>query len=163
MTASHHRHDPRCDFDSSGRISAHARAIYRFEVAGRRLTLHFAAAIGLDGSPPPVELPSRWSIVTAWNPGPIVLDDAVNAARHEQLAACVSQLGLRTWPSVASDSRGEHAEPGLFVASITRTQTLELARAFGQAAAVHGVHARAGVLYTASERWIMLPARWSCQ
>lgn len=144
-------------------MSAYARAIYRFEIAGRRLHLRFAASAGPEDAPPPVKLPARWSILTAWNPGPVVLDDAANAARHQELAARVSRLGLTAWPSRASDARGEHAEPGLLIESITREQTLELARAFGQSAAVHGVHARAGVLYTQSERWIMLPTRWSCQ
>lgn len=147
--------------DLSTLMSAYARAVYRIEIAGRRLYLRFAASAAAAGVPPPVRLPARWSILTAWNPGPVVLDDAANAARHQQLADRVSRLGLPAWPSLASDIGGRHAEPGLLIESITREQTIELARTFAQVAAVHGVHACAGVLYTCSERWIVLPARWT--
>lgn len=124
------------------------------------MQLHFSSAAGQESPASAIDLPRRWSIVTACNPGHAVLDASTNAERHARLAAMVSQSGLVATASRACDGRGEHTEVGLFIADITRDQALALARAFEQTAIVFGSGTQAGVLYTATERWSRMHAIW---
>lgn len=142
--------------------SAYARAVYRFELDGQRVSLEFAP-VAAPPQAPPITLPPRWAIITAWNPGPKCLSDDENRRRNDELASSIDGIGLMRAPELSSDTEGRHAEPGWLIVGISREQTLMLARRFGQQAAVLGVGAHAGLLYPRTERWVVTPSRFTIE
>lgn len=138
---------------------AYARAVYRFVSRGRPVALRFDDA-ALPDAEPSLLLPSGdWAILTAFNPGHARLGDAENAERHERLRRLVEAGGYPHAPSESSDEIGNHREPGLLVHDVPRDDVLAIARAFDQHAAVFGQGPVCGLLFTASGRWRVLPAR----
>lgn len=78
-----------------------------------------------------------WAFVTACNPGSVVLPVEVNAERMEQLREVLTDF--TTYPGESSDAGGGWAEASLLVAGISRSEAVEVATAFEQAAILAGV------------------------
>lgn len=82
-----------------------------------------------------------WAFVTACNPGSVVLSADENAERMNQLREVLTRFV--TYPGESCDAAGGWAEPSLLVIGISRTEAVEVATAFGQAAILAGT--RGGV------------------
>lgn len=77
-----------------------------------------------------------WAFITACNPGSVLLSAEGNAERMVRLRARLTTF--ITYPGESSDEHGDWAEPSLLVVGIRRTEVMEVARAFGQAAILAG-------------------------
>lgn len=80
-----------------------------------------------------------WAYVTAWNPRSQPLPDAVNAARHAELLACVRAVGHVYFPGRGKpDSGGWIAEESLLILGMDEDAARRLGARFGQNAVVVG-------------------------
>jgi len=106
-------------------------------VPGGVLSLHID-----EYSAPLLELHAKFGVassafITAYNPRSHQTPDDVNAAAQEALITEVKKLGLPWIAGAGVDPLGQWPlEPSLLVLGISRTQSLILARQFGQNACV---------------------------
>jgi len=98
-----------------------------------------------------------WAIVSASNPWSVSHsveeNEILASAMRRDLSARVA--AFRSMRNTAADGRWE--EGSFLLEGMTREPVLELCWRFGQVAAVWGIGTRCGLLWTRSERWVMLP------
>jgi hypothetical protein len=141
---------------------AYAAARYWLPAAGGAAALTFDTHAGEEEvSAKLAEMLPRgtWAIIGAANPWSVELSAAENARRTEGLAREISRAGLAAQPMHNAAADGDWREPSLLVEGATREQALRWCSAFAQAAAVFGIGTRCGLLWTRSERWVVLRAR----
>lgn len=81
----------------------------------------------------------RWGIVTACNPGAVLLSDDLNEERQMQLRVRLQRLGWVFHEARNLDAAGIWpAEPGCFVPQIDRASLRAVALEFSQLAVVYG-------------------------
>lgn len=79
----------------------------------------------------------QWAIVAAVNPCSVVLSDAENEFRHQDLVAILVSRSLRFWPATNEAPGGDWPpEPSVCILDISTREALQLAAEFGQAAIV---------------------------
>lgn len=100
-----------------------------------------------------------WAIVSAENPWSIPREVENNAAAMLELQTALRACGLVPRPMRNSAPGGAWAERSVLVQGLRRSETIALCGRFGQAAAVFGVGEMCGLLWTRTERWVVLPAR----
>jgi hypothetical protein len=71
-------------------------------------------------------------VITAYNPGGIPRDDAVNEAAQRELEVTVQRMGLLCDRATGRSPDGSWSEPGAAVFPISRDQACELGRRYGQ-------------------------------
>ncbi len=82
---------------------------------------------------------SCWAYVTAWNPRSEPMPAELNAARHADLLACVSQSGYSVLPGHGQPDCGDWvAEESLLILGMAEAAALALGAQFGQRAIVVG-------------------------
>jgi hypothetical protein len=82
---------------------------------------------------------SEWAYVTAFNPGSRVIPDEVNQARHQELCAAVSALGVPVLEGHGAGIDGDWPlEISLLIVGIGLQDARALGRKFGQLAIVAG-------------------------
>lgn len=82
---------------------------------------------------------STWAIVTACNPGSVLLGEEENRRRSAELARRLSDAGGSTRPSTGIDPDGRWPdEPGFLVTGAARAALVALAAELGQIAIVVG-------------------------
>lgn len=99
-----------------------------------------------------------WAIVGAANPWSMEQSVDESAARTRELASELRSRGIAALAMRNSAADGGWGEESFLVDGVTRGTVLELAWRFGQAGAVFGIGAKAGLLWTRSGRWVALPA-----
>lgn len=137
---------------------AYTRAHYRLPAPAGDLTLTFdplarGRPVGPDDLPP-----GPWAILAAANPWSKSLPEPVNAARTAALRAELAARRLEAQSAVNAAPDGEWREDSFLVCGIGRDDVLALLRRHQQAAAVFGLGPRCGLLWTRSERWVVLRA-----
>lgn len=143
---------------------AFVRARYRIAATGDGAALTFDHAATAPESPCELcelrELLPRgmWAIVTAANPWSAALSATENATRMTALAMELELRGVVASPMRNASARGDWEEPSFLVEGLPREDVLGLCWQFGQAAAVFGVGTRCGLLWTRSERWVVMAA-----
>lgn len=115
------------------------RARYRVELASGAVEL----AIGERSAELDRDLEragaSTWAIVTACNPGSVLLGEEENRRRSAELARRLSDAGGSTHPSTGIDPDGQWPdEPGFLVTGVARAALVALAAELGQIAIVVG-------------------------
>jgi hypothetical protein len=109
-----------------------------FAEAVVRITLDEEASVTLVPAPPgsvgyyPFDGPVH--IITAYNPGGDLADEAANQRSHAELVATATAAGWSALPTVGSGRDGSMPEPGLAVLDITLDEAVALGARFGQAA-----------------------------
>lgn len=137
---------------------AYIGASYRAAVAGRPLTFTFSRSAG--DALAAADVPrGPWAIVAAANPYSVALGDEENAARTRRMRDQLRAAGARWSPACNAAPDGAWAEEAFLVENLSREDALLLCRGFGQAAAVFAVGGKVGLLWTRSDRWVVLPAR----
>jgi hypothetical protein len=82
---------------------------------------------------------TRWAFVTAWNPGSVLLTDAQNATRNQQMERWLMGKKYLYFTGYGQGKTGDWPpETSFFVLEIDRETALQLARDFGQLAIVVG-------------------------
>jgi hypothetical protein len=81
-----------------------------------------------------------WAFVTACNPGSVRLSPDVNAERMNRLREMLT--GFACYPGESSGPAGEWAEPSVLVVGISRSEAVQVAEGFGQAAILAGDRGR---------------------
>jgi hypothetical protein len=79
---------------------------------------------------------SSLAIVTAYNPGSVLLDEAENHGRHVELEQEIKALGLPFGLALNQSAEGEWPEPGFWIAGMSLEEAVALGVQFGQAAVV---------------------------
>jgi hypothetical protein len=142
---------------------AFAAARYQLPPTERGITLTFEVPIapGSTGSRSLDAILPRgvWAILSAANPWSIETSAEENAARMDALAAELAFEGVSGQWMVNAAADGGWEEPSFLVEGLPRERVLGLCWKFGQAAAVLGVGTRCGLLWTRSERWVVMPAK----
>ncbi len=87
-----------------------------------------------------------WGFVTASNPAPRTLSQALNARRLRALWRRARRGRRGVWPAVGLGHSGGRSERGVVVLGVSEADLLGLGRAFGQLAVVHGRLAEAARL-----------------
>jgi len=82
----------------------------------------------------PVGLAAPVVIVTAWNPGSVVLSGEDNRARNQQLVAELDLPGVTLWTAVGRDVDTPHHEDGVAVSGLTVAEGRSLGARHGQVA-----------------------------
>ncbi len=82
----------------------------------------------------PEGLATPLTVVTAWNPGGVLLADDVNAARHRILSRELATRGLQWWPAIGRAPDHGHAEAGAAVTGLSEEEARALGRRHGQSA-----------------------------
>ncbi|MCC7465504.1 MAG: DUF3293 domain-containing protein [Saprospiraceae bacterium] len=75
---------------------------------------------------------SSLAIVTACNPGSVLLEDAENRRRNAALEQDIRLLGLPFGPALNQSAEGEWPEPGFWIAGISLEEAVALGVRFGQ-------------------------------
>ncbi|EYB67505.1 hypothetical protein DEIPH_ctg040orf0080 [Deinococcus phoenicis] len=86
-----------------------------------------------------------WAVVTAWNPGGTLTAPEANARAGAALLARVQASGLVPWP--AHNGEGEWREEALLIPGVRLRQAAAWGAAFGQAAVLWAVGARAALVW----------------
>ncbi|MBN8680973.1 MAG: DUF3293 domain-containing protein [Chitinophagales bacterium] len=74
------------------------------------------------------------AIVTAYNPGSVLLEEAENRQRNAAMEQVLQELALPYGPALNQAPDGGWQEPGFWVAGIGLEAAVALGREFGQAA-----------------------------
>ena len=97
---------------------------------------------GPDAEPLPA--PAPIFVLTAYNPGGVERDRALNDAAEEELESRLASAGTTFWPARGRSPDASWSEPGVAVAGFDRAQACELGRRYGQLAVYelteHEVH-----------------------
>lgn len=137
---------------------AYTRALYRVPGPDGTLALTFDPLAPGRPATPEVLPRGSWAILAAANPWSIPLVESVNAARTSALRAELAARGLEAQPAVNAAPDGSWTENAFLIRGIGRDDVLALLRRHEQAAAVVGVGDKCGLLWTRSERWVVLQA-----
>src|SRR5699024_4627256 len=114
-------------------LPAELRLIYELAVYEAELEagpVRFRVAADPEGFAPSVTL----AIVTAWNPGELRPERAVNERANARLFAELEQGGRRAFPARGRDVRGRHVEPSFAVVGLSPREAVALGRRYAQAA-----------------------------
>lgn len=76
---------------------------------------------------PQVPLPGHFAIITAWNPGGLMVDDAVNETADRTLRHELDDLGLASFRVTGCSPDLSHREPGWAVV-ISKVEAIDLGR-----------------------------------
>lgn len=87
---------------------------------------------------------SSLAIITAYNPGSVLLEESENRRRNVILEQMIQELGLPYGPALNQAPDGGWQEPGFWVAGIGLEAAVALGREFRQAA-ICWVHRKEGV------------------
>jgi hypothetical protein len=102
-------------------------AVIDCEIDGR--TRHLR---GPDAEPLPAGLPIF--VLTAYNPGGVERDDALNEAAERTLERELAGQGLNFWPALGRSPDDSWSEPGVALAGLDRARACELGARYGQLA-----------------------------
>jgi hypothetical protein len=81
----------------------------------------------------------RWAFITAWNPESVLLTDAENTARNQQMERWLMDKKYRFFAGYGQGKTSDWPpETSFFVLEIDRETAIQLARDFGQLAIVVG-------------------------
>jgi len=140
--------------DPAALDTSYSAAVYRTRFAEREIAFTFGATTHRTDTSISPQTP--WAVLTAFNPrsNPLSADD--NQRRWSELHATLRAARYRTAPSESSDLHGNHREPGFLIFDIERSALLALAHRFDQRAAVFADRGKVGLLFTATERWVVL-------
>lgn len=148
--------------DNRGLDGAYRAAVYTVEHPEGRFSFTFERSEGDSASELAIDrLPFRqpWAIVTGANPGSTRLPEEENRRRHAELVELVRRSGYTHHPSRGRDREsGDWDERGLAIEGMARWEVLDLARRFGQRAAVLAEAGRIGLLHAADGRFEPLDA-----
>ena len=111
---------------SADRLTAYRTAHVRLGLPGGDVLL-----VPADG-PGRFPLDGPAHVLTAHNPGPVLLDAGVNADRNARLVADLRARGHVVHPTVAHDAAGGHREEGVLVVGLTDDDARRLGRVWGQ-------------------------------
>lgn len=89
--------------------------------------------------PPPDGIPRRFGIITAFNPGDVLVSEEANREADLRLAEELDIRGIRRFRVTGGSPDFSHAEPGWGAESGSLEDSVLLGRMFGQAA-VFWVH-----------------------
>jgi hypothetical protein len=104
------------------------RAVYEAELDSG--VVRFRVSAHSEGQLPEVSL----AIVTAWNPGELRPERAVNERANAGLAEELVREGRRFFSARGRDESASHLEPSFAVIDITRAEAVSLGRRYAQAA-----------------------------
>lgn len=104
------------------------RAVYEAELESG--AVQFRVMAHSEGRLPEVSL----AIVTAWNPGELRPERAVNERANAELAAELERAGRRFYNARGRDAVASHIEPSFAVIDISRAEAVRLGRRYAQAA-----------------------------
>ena len=114
-------------------------AVYEVRLPGR-LALRFRVGDRLQSAP--------FALITAYNPGNGRPTDEANAAAHRRLETVIHAGGWNYAEGQGMSDDGSHVEPSLAVFGISRSDALQIAASFGQAAMVWFDGATAALAWT---------------
>ncbi len=141
---------------------AYAAARYWLPAAGGAAALTFDSHAGEeDASAKLAEMLPRgtWAIIGAANPWSVQLSAGENEICANALERELVKHGVEFEPMHNDAAKGGWQEASCLIRDVSRKRVLELCWQFGQAAAVFGIGTRCGLLWTRSERWVVMRAR----
>lgn len=136
--------------------AAYFDAVYTCTDLGFAFTF---APTGAASHTPPGVCGGEWAMITPFNPGSVPLPIEENLRRHSQLRLDAERAGLPMHEAVFSDRQGRWRERGWLLENIGREKALGLARRYGQRAVVFATAERIGLLFPATERWLIAPVQ----
>ncbi len=140
-------------------LRAFSATEYRVRIDGAEHVLHPGRAhAALDAA-----LDKRnWAVLTAFNPQARRLAETNNRRRQRQLLDTLADCGLETHPAVNHDPGATWPdEPAVLIVDIASAHLDDLARAFGQAAAVTGRVGEAARLRLYGRDWPRSLPEWA--
>ena len=113
--------------DNDAKWDLYLDAVIKCEIDGRTRYLR-----GPNADPLPA-VPSIF-VMTAYNPGGLERDDALNEVSERALERDLSSDGVTFWPAIGTSPDASWSEPGVAVAGLDRTRACAYGRRYGQLA-----------------------------